>query len=120
MKPKKNIITKVAGAAIKAVTKSAKPSLKAAQKAKPLANPKSAVRVKPAAKQKPNKPDAAKTMFKNDSSRTRASDATMKRANALADKFGVILTDPSFASKVGERAGNNAQLKRKINLKKSK
>lgn len=47
MKPKKSIITKVAGAAIKAVTKSAKPSLKAAQKAKPLANPKSAVKVLP-------------------------------------------------------------------------
>ena len=43
MKPKKNIVTKVAGAAVKAVVKATKP----AKKAKPLAEPKSAVKVLP-------------------------------------------------------------------------
>jgi hypothetical protein len=55
IKPKKNIVTKVAGVAIKAITKSNKPSLKAAQKAKPLATPKSSVRVKPGKQEAPIK-----------------------------------------------------------------
>lgn len=48
---KKNPVTKVIGAGVKAAAKAAgkkvKPSFKAAQKAKPLANPKSAVKVLP-------------------------------------------------------------------------
>jgi hypothetical protein len=120
IKPKKNPVTKLVVAGVKAAAKAAgkKPSLKAAQKAKPLATPKSSVRVKPAAKQKPNKPDAAKTMFKNDSSRTRASDKEMKRAEK--DQWNPFSNDPSFISKLGERAALRTQLKRKPNLKKSK
>jgi hypothetical protein len=60
-----------AKAAAKAVTKKSKPSLKTAQKAKPLANPKSAVKVKPAAKPIPNKIDAAKIKYQRESSRAR-------------------------------------------------
>jgi hypothetical protein len=62
MKPKKNPVTKIIGAGVKAAAKAAgaKPSLKAAQKAKPLANPKSGVRVKPAAKTKPAPINTAK------------------------------------------------------------
>ena len=77
---------------------------------------KNSVKVKPAAKPKPNKPDAAKTTFKNDSSRNRASDAAMKRA--VKDEFSSAFrnTDPSFASKLGERAALNTKLKRKPNL----
>jgi hypothetical protein len=54
IKPKKNPVTKLVAAGVKAAAKAAgaKPSLKAAQKAKPLATPKSGVRVKPAAKPK--------------------------------------------------------------------
>jgi hypothetical protein len=52
----------------KAVSK----ALKVAKKTKPLANPKSAVRVKPAAKQKPNKPDAAKLKAMEHNTRYRA------------------------------------------------
>ena len=78
------------------------------------------VKVKPAAKRMGNPPDAAKTQFKNDSSRTRASDAAMRRAEE--DEFSPAFrnTDPSYSSKLGERAGNNAQLKRKPNLPKPK
>jgi len=68
------------------------------------------------AKQAPNPPNAAKTMFKNDSSRTRASDAAMRRAEK--DEFSPAFrnSDPSYSSKLGEAAGNNATLKRKPNL----
>jgi len=122
MKPKKNPVTKLIGAGVKAAAKAAgknvKPSLKAAQKAKPLATPKSGVKIKPAAKPKPNKPNAAKTQFKNDSSRTRASDREMKRAEK--DQWNPFSNDPSFISKLGERAALRTQLKRKPNLKKSK
>jgi hypothetical protein len=47
IKPKKNPVTKLIGAGVKAAAKAAgkKPSLKAAQKAKPLATPKSGVKV---------------------------------------------------------------------------
>jgi hypothetical protein len=81
-----------------------------------VSKPKSGVKVKPA-EQIPNKPDAAKTMFKNDSSRTRASDAAIKRAEK--DEFSPAFrnTDPSYSSKLGERAGLNTKLKRKPNLK---
>jgi hypothetical protein len=43
-------VAKITKGIVKAATKSKKPSLKAAQKAKPLANPKSAVKIKPPAK----------------------------------------------------------------------
>ena len=50
-------VVKIIGGATKAAAKAAgknvKPSIKAAQNAKPLANPKSGVRVKPPAKTKP-------------------------------------------------------------------
>lgn len=41
-----------------------KKAVKTASKSKPLAEPKSAVRVKPAAKQKPNKPNPSKIEYK--------------------------------------------------------
>ena len=121
MKPKKNPVTKIIGAGIKAAAKAAgaKPSLKAAQKAKPLATPKSGVRVKPAAKQKPNKPNATKTMFKNDSSRNRASDKAYKKVEAETKKYKVEERtgyEHQYASDAAERAGINAKLKRKPNL----
>lgn len=51
MKPKKNPVTKLVAAGVKAAAKATgkkvKPSLKAAQKTKPLAEPKSAVKVLP-------------------------------------------------------------------------
>jgi|APGre2960657373_1045057.scaffolds.fasta_scaffold27673_4 hypothetical protein len=110
-------VAKIAKGIVKAATKSKKPSLKAAQKAKPLANPKSGVKVKPTAKQKPNKPDSAKTMFKNDSSRTRASDKAMKEFELdVRYETGGRPTDPSYASKLGERVAMNTKLKRKPNL----
>ena len=83
-----------------------------------VANPKSGVKVKPPAKPKPNKPNAAKTMFKNDSSRTRASDRAMKEYEKNVSRHGFRPTDPSFESKLAERVANNTQLKRKPNLKK--
>ena len=64
---------------ISSITKKKKPSLKQAQKAKPLANPKSAVRVKPAAKNKPNKPDMAKLQYKKSSSKGRAGDSAYRQ-----------------------------------------
>ena len=77
---------------------------------------KNSVKVKPAAKPKPNKPDAAKTQFKNDSSRTRASDRAMKEYEKNVIRHGERPTDPSFGSKLGERAALNTKLKRKPNL----
>jgi hypothetical protein len=90
---------------------------KAAAKKKPLANPKSAVKVKPAAKQKPNKPDAAKTQFKNDSSRNRTSDRVMKAAEKDEWNQASRNTDPSYSSKLGASAALRTPLKRKPNLK---
>lgn len=57
MKPKKNPVTKIVVAGVKAAAKAAgvKPSLKAAQKAKPLTTPKSAVKVKPGKQEAPIK-----------------------------------------------------------------
>ena len=82
-----------------------------------LAEPsKASVKVKPAAKPKPNKPDAAKTTFKNDSSRNRASDKIIKEYEKNVIRHGERPTDPSFGSKLGERAALNTKLKRKPNL----
>ena len=66
---------------------------------KAAANPKKASR--PATKISPNKPDAAKTQFKNDSSRTRASDRAMKEfeQNVRAETGGRP-KDPSYSSKL--------------------
>ena len=88
---------------------------KAAEKTAQIA--KNSVKVKPAAKPKPNKPDAAKTQFKNDSSRNRASDRAMKEYEKNVIRHGERPTDPSFGSKLGERAALNTKLKRKPNLK---
>jgi hypothetical protein len=83
MKPKKNPVTKIIGAGVKAAAKAAgknvKPSLKAARKAKPLANPKSAVKVKGAAKSKPNPPDAAKLRAKEHNTRYRAGESAYRQ-----------------------------------------
>ena len=91
MKPKKNIITKVAGAAIKAATKSAKPSLKTAQKAKPLANPKSGVKVKPAAKQQAGEKDIM-TLIKKRAVRNEQISQAQKNnssSSGLTDSFSM-------------------------------
>ena len=68
MKPKKNPVTKLVVAGVKAAAKAAgkKPSLKAAQKAKPLATPKSAVKVKLPAKTKSNKFDSVKQKYRQE------------------------------------------------------
>ena len=117
MKPKKNPVTKLIGAgakiAAKAAGKKVKPSLKAAQKAKPLANPKSAVRVKPAAKQKPNKPNEKKTFAKVDDSMGRAYERSIKDYNAMpeAGRFGSAAeakanaTDIATSTQIGRKTG---------------
>ena len=105
-----------ATAATYAKAKASKAAVKAIPKTK-LAEPsKASVKVKPAAKQKPNKPDAAKTQFKNDSSRTRASGRAMKEYEKIVIRHGERPTDPSFGSKLGERVALNTKLKRKPNL----
>jgi hypothetical protein len=99
--------------------KPVKQALKNAKKAKPLAEPKSAVKVKPAAKQKPNKPNAAKTTFKNDSSRNRASEKAYKKVEEQTKKYSVEERtgyEHQYASDAAERAGMNAKLKRRPNL----
>lgn len=62
-----------------------KPSLK-----KPLAEPKSAVRVKPAAKQRPNKPNEKKTFFKANDSTGRAYNKALKDYESMpeAGRYG--------------------------------
>ena len=123
------LIGLIVGGAARAVAKRVAPNavksaatkklVKETAKRKPLATPKSGVKVKPAAKQQPNKPDSAKTMFKNDSSRTRASDKAMKEfeENVRAETGGRP-RNPSYSSKFGERVALNTKLKRKPNLKK--
>jgi hypothetical protein len=74
MKPKKNPVTKIIGAGVKAAAKAA-----GKKTTKPLANPKSAVRVKPAAKQQPNKPDVAKNQAKEHNTRYRAGDSAYRQ-----------------------------------------
>ena len=64
---------------ISSATKKKKPSLKQAHKAKPLANPKSAVRVKPAARPKPNKPNAAKSKAMENNTRYRAGESAYRQ-----------------------------------------
>jgi hypothetical protein len=67
-----------------------KAALKNAKKSKPLAEPKSAVRVKPAAKQKPNKPDAARANYKASDGGYRAYDKAVKQYDSMpeAGRFG--------------------------------
>ena len=70
--------------------KSVKKALKTAKKSKPLANPKSAVRVKPAAKQRPNKPNDAKANYKAADSGYRAYIKSIKKYDESpeAGRFG--------------------------------
>ena len=122
----KAVVKATMGSAGKPVVKKAypKPVKPTAKKSSPAvrsktdAIQKNSVKVKPAAKQKPNRPNAAKTTFKNDSSRNRTSDRTMKEfeQNVRAETGGRP-RDPSYSSKLGERAGLNTKLKRKPNLK---
>lgn len=116
--PKKNIITKV----IKAAVKSSKPSLKAAQKAKPLANPKSAVRLKGAAKPKPSKPDMAKLEYKKSSSKERAYntayrdyalDNTPRKAGSGVDRFMSFNDEANWQAGI---AASEAQIGRKTKI----
>ena len=122
--PKKSPITKIIGAGVKAAAKAAgaKPSLKAAQKAKPLANPKSAVRVKGAAKSKPNKPDAAKLNYKKNSTRGRAAataysnfakDTTPRKAGSGVDRFMTFNDEANYEAMV---ASKEAVLGRKTRI----
>ena len=68
--------------------KSVKKALKTAKKSKPLANPKSAVRVKPAAKQRPNKPDDAKVNYKVNDSGGRAYNKAAREYEEGAGRHG--------------------------------
>jgi hypothetical protein len=116
MKPKKNPITKIIGAGVKAAAKAAgaKPSLKAAQKAKPLATPKSGVRVKSAAKQKPNKPNESKYIYKVNETRNRAYNKAVKEYESMpeAGRFGSAAEKDGMASE----ASNSARISRKMSI----
>jgi hypothetical protein len=82
------VAKKVASNAVKkAATKKA---VKEAAKKKPLATPKSAVKVKPAAKQRPNKPDAAKANYKASDGGYRAYGKAVKEYDSMpgVGKFG--------------------------------
>ena len=82
-------VVKIVKSVVKATTKT-KPSLKAAQKAKPLANPKSGVKVKPAAKQQPNKPNETKMVYKVNESGGRAYNKAIKEYDLMPEsgRFG--------------------------------
>ena len=73
-----------------AAKKTVKKALKTAKKTKPLAEPKSGVRVKPAAKQKPNKPNEAKAFSKANDSAGRAYNRSLREYNSMpeAGRFG--------------------------------
>lgn len=96
-----------------AAKKSVKEALKIAKKAKPLSNPKSAVRVKPAAKQKPNKPDEKKIFAKINDSMGRAYERSIKEYNAMpeAGRFGSAAeakanaTDIATSTQIGRKTG---------------
>jgi len=114
-------VVKIVKGAVKAATKK-KPSLKQAQKAKPLANPKSAVRVKPAAKNKPNKPDMAKLQYKKSSSKGRAAatayrnhalDNTPRKAGSGVDKFMSFNDEAALEAQI---ASAEAQIGRKTKI----
>jgi hypothetical protein len=107
--PKKNIVTKVAGAAVKAVIKSSKPSLKAAQKAKPLANPKSAVKVKSPAKTKPAPANIAKVNYKNSDSAYR----NARQADRQYEKDAGTMYNPYEAQYIRGEAAADARYQRK-------
>jgi hypothetical protein len=70
--------------------KSVKKAIKTAKKSKPLAEPKSAVRVKPAAKQRPNKPNETKAFSKANDSAGRAYNRALREYNSMpeAGRFG--------------------------------
>ena len=70
--------------------KSVKKAVKTIKKSKPLAEPKSGVRVKPAAKQQPNKPNEKKAFLKANDSAGRAYEKSIKQYNSMpeAGRFG--------------------------------
>lgn len=92
-----------------AAKKSVKEALKNAKKAKPLAEPKSAVRVKPAAKQRPNKPDDAKVMYKVNDSGGRAYNKAAREYEEGAGRHGNMYEmqaearDAMFRAPVGRK-----------------
>ena len=87
-----------------------------------VAKPKSAVKVKPPAKNKPNKPDMAKLKYKESSTRGRAFskaylghalDNTPRRANDSVDRF---MTFQDEANLEGYIASQEAKLGRKTKI----
>jgi len=85
MKPKKNPVTKLVAAGAKAAAKAV-----GKKATKPLVNSKSAVKVKPAAKQKPNKPNETKMVYKINDSGGRAYNKAIKEYDSMpeAGRFG--------------------------------
>ena len=73
-----------------AAKKTIKQAVKTAKKSKPLAEPKSAVKVKPPAKTKPGKPNEAKAMYKFDDFRGRVYNKSVKEyeSSPSAGRFG--------------------------------
>ena len=79
------------------------------------------VKVKPAAKRMGNPPDTAKTQFKNNSSRQRASDRAYRDETFLeAQELDNLSFSSSNASNAAKYVGKNAKLQRKPNLPKPK
>jgi len=79
-------VAKAGATAAKAVSSASK----AKKSVKPLTEPKSAVKVKPAAKQKPNKPNESKMFYKVNDSGGRAYNRSNREYDAMpeAGKFG--------------------------------
>lgn len=82
------VAKKVASNAVKSAA--TKKLVKEAAKKKPLANPKSGVRVKSAAKQQPNKPNETKMVYKINDSGGRAYNKAIKEYNSMPEsgRFG--------------------------------
>jgi hypothetical protein len=86
--------------------------VKEAAKRKPLATPKSGVRTKPAAKQKPNNPNEAKAFAKGTDSMGRAYNRTLREYNSMpeAGRFGsaaeaqASARDAAFAAPMARKA----------------
>ncbi len=100
---------RAASSARGASKKVVKKALKTAKKSKPLAEPKSAVRVKPAAKQKPNKPDAARANYKASDGGYRAYNKAAKEYEQSAGRHGNmyeqqdVAREAMFKAPVGRR-----------------
>ena len=86
--------------------------IKKIQKAKPLANPKSAVKVKPAAKQKPNSPNAAKVFDKTNQTRNRAYQNAYREYEETAGRHGNLYEAQAMA----REAMLSAKPSRKISI----